>query len=173
MNIEQNTVLKMKKPNIEISKKQKKEALIAFIMIIVAVGGTFGFLGILKLTLKTDNPLVVVTSGSMEPVIEEGDLLVIQGTNPADIEIGTIILYDSRGLWPPTQYVPDPIVHRVVSRYFNDTDDKWYFYTLGDNNNGNIERVLGYHLSEDQKYAVVYSPYPETPVLEIITWLKD
>ena len=41
------------------------------------------------------------------------------------------------------------------------------------NKNGNIERVLGYHLSEDEKYAVVYSPYPETPVLEIITWLKD
>ena len=132
MNIEQNMVLKMKKPNIEISKKQKKEALIAFIMIIVAVGGTFGFLGILRLTLKTDNPLVVVTSESMVPTIEIGDLLVIQGMDPAEIENGTIILYDSRDLWP-NRYVEEPIVHRIVDKY-NDTDGKWYFITQGDNN---------------------------------------
>ena len=41
------------------------------------------------------------------------------------------------------------------------------------NENGEIERVMGYNLSEDEKYAVVYSPYPDAPVLEIITWLKD
>ena len=41
------------------------------------------------------------------------------------------------------------------------------------NKSGNIERVLGFHLSEDEKYAVVYSPYPDAPVLEIITWMKD
>jgi len=132
MNIEQNTVLKMKKPKINISKKQKKEAIIAFIMIIVAVGGTFGFLGILRLTLKTDNPLVVVTSESMVPTIEIGDLLVIQGIEPAEIENGTIILYDSFGLWE--REVVEPIVHRIVSKYFNDTDSKWYFITQGDNN---------------------------------------
>jgi signal peptidase len=126
-------VLKMKMPNINISKKQKKEAIIAFIMIIVAVGGTFGFLGILKLTLKTDNPLVVVTSESMVPTIEIGDLLVIQWIEPDEIENGTIILYDSRNLWP-NRYVEEPIVHRIVSKYFNDTDNNWYFITKGDNN---------------------------------------
>jgi signal peptidase len=123
----------MKMPNINISKKQKKEAIIAFIMIIVAVGGTFGFLGILKLTLKTDNPLVVVTSESMVPTIEIGDLLVIQWIEPDEIENGTIILYDSRNLWP-NRYVEEPIVHRIVSKYFNDTDNNWYFITKGDNN---------------------------------------
>ena len=91
----------MKKPKINISKKQKKEAIIALVMIVVAVGGTFAFLGILRLSLKTDHPLVVVTSGSMEDAIYKGDLLVIQGRDPAEIEIGDIILYDSLGLWEP------------------------------------------------------------------------
>ena len=133
MNIEQNTVQMMKKPKIDISKKQKKEAIIALIMIVVAVGGTFAFLGILRLSLQTDNPLVVVTSGSMEDTINIGDLLVIQGINPAEIEIDDIILYDSLGLWPDRE-IEEPIVHRVVNRTYNETDKKWYFITKGDNN---------------------------------------
>ncbi|MHA1721436.1 MAG: signal peptidase I [Promethearchaeota archaeon] len=116
-----------------ISKKQKKEAILALLMIAVAVGGTFAFLGILRLSLHTDNPLVVVTSESMVPTINVGDILVIEGKDPADIKNGTIILYDSRGLWP-NRYVEEPIVHRVVNKYLNDTDNKWYFITKGDNN---------------------------------------
>ena len=118
---------------INISKKQKKEAIITLVIIILAIGGTFAFLGILRVSLKTENPLVVVISDSMEPTIDIGDLLVIQGKDPADIENGTIILYDSRGLWP-NFYVPEPIVHRVVEKYYNNSDEKWYFITKGDNN---------------------------------------
>jgi alpha-L-fucosidase len=40
------------------------------------------------------------------------------------------------------------------------------------NKNGDIRRVLGFDLYEDEKYAVVYSPYPSAPVLEIITLLE-
>ena len=104
-------------------------------MLVVFIGGTFGFLGILRLSLKTDDPLVVVISESMEPTIYRGDLLIIQGINPAEIENGTIILYDSLGLWPPPhRQIEVPIVHRVISKYMNETDGKWYFITLGDNN---------------------------------------
>ena len=133
MNIELNTVQMMKKPKINISKKQKKEAFLAVLMVVIAVGGTFAFLGILRVTLKTNNPLVVVTSESMVPTIDVGDLLVIQGKDPAEIENGTILLYDSRNLWP-NRYVEEPIVHRIVDKYLNDTDGKWYFITQGDNN---------------------------------------
>ena len=175
MNIEQNTVLKMKKPNIDISKKQKKEALIAFIMIIVAVGGTFGFLGILRLSLDTDNPLVVVISESMLPTIEKGDLLVIQGTDPEDIEIGTIILYDSLGLWPD-QIVPEPIVHRVVNRTYNATEETWYFYTLGDNNHGNIDPPDSFNVTvipvpDDRVIGVVKTIIPKIGKIKI--WMDD
>ena len=123
----------MKKPKKTIPKKQKKEAFTALLLILIAIGGTFAFMGILRVSLKTENPLVVVISDSMEPTIDIGDMLVIQGKNPADIENGTIILYDSRGLWP-NFYVPEPIVHRVVEKYYNNSDEKWYFITKGDNN---------------------------------------
>ena len=67
---------------INISKKQKKEAIITLAIITLAIGGTFAFLGILRVSLKTENPLVVVISDSMEPTIDVGDLLVIQGKEP-------------------------------------------------------------------------------------------
>jgi len=118
---------------IKVSKKQKKDAVIALVMVVVVIGGTFAFLGILRLSLNTENPLVVVISNSMVPTIEKGDLLVIQGKNASEIENGTIILYDSFGLWP-NNYVPEPIVHRVVDKYLNEIDGKWYFITQGDNN---------------------------------------
>jgi alpha-L-fucosidase len=41
------------------------------------------------------------------------------------------------------------------------------------NNNGDIRKVSGYDLSEDKKYEVVYSPYPDEPVLEIITLIEN
>ena len=158
MNIELNTVRMMKKPKINISKKQKKEAILAVLMVTIAVGGTFAFLGILRLSLKTDNPLVVVTSESMVPTIEIGDLLIIQGKDPADIENGTIILYDSRNLWP-NRYVEEPIVHRIVDKYLNNTDGKYYFITQGDNN-GDTDPPDGAFGSE--------IPVPEERVIGIV-----
>ena len=41
------------------------------------------------------------------------------------------------------------------------------------NKNGEIIRTLGFDLYEDEKYAVVYSPNPDEPILEIITLLED
>jgi len=164
----------MKKSKKEISKKQKKEAIIAILMVIIAVGGTFAFLGILRVTLKTDNPLVVVTSESMVPTIDVGDLLVIQGKEPAEIENGTIILYDSRGLWP-NRYVEEPIVHRIVDKYLNDTDGKWYFITQGDNNSDTDppDGAFGTEIAvpEDRVIGIVKNIIPKIGMVKI--WMDD
>lgn len=168
---------------INISKKQKKETLITFLVIILAIGGTFAFLGILRVSLKTENPLVIVISDSMEPTIDIGDLLVIQGINPAEIENGTIILYDSLGLWPPPyRQVEVPIVHRVISKYMNETDGKWYFITLGDNNDDTDppdgpfgdeipvpeDRVIGFVKTIIPKIGLVKMWMDETPLVSTI-----
>ena len=146
---------------INISKKQKRETIITLAIITLAIGGTFAFLGILRVSLKTENPLVVVISDSMEPTIDVGDLLVIQGKDPAEIENGTIILYDSKGLWPsPNPIIEVPIVHRVVDRFYNSSDEKWYFYTSGDNNDGNIDPPDFLNLTE--------IPVPEDRVIGIV-----
>ena len=41
------------------------------------------------------------------------------------------------------------------------------------NENGEIRRVMGFDLSEDKRYAVIYCPYPDGPVLEIISLLEN
>ncbi len=160
---------------ITISKKQKKEAIITLSIIALAIGGTFAFLGILRVSLKTENPIVVVISDSMEPTIDVGDLLVIQGIDPAEIENGTIILYDSRGLWPPpSHYVEEPIVHRVVERYYNNSDEKWYFYTLGDNNDGNIDppdSVTEIPVPEDRVIGIVRTIIPKIGLVKM--WMEE
>ncbi len=164
----------MKKPKINISKKQKKEAIIALVMIVVAVGGTFGFLGILRLSLQTEHPLVVVISPSMEPTIEIGDLLVIQGVNASEIEIGDIILFDSFGLWSKP-VVNEPIVHRVVNRTYIDSEKRWYFYTLGDNNHGDIDppdgNVTEIPVPEERVFGIVIKIIPNIGKVKI--WMDE
>jgi len=41
------------------------------------------------------------------------------------------------------------------------------------NKSGEIRRVSGFDLYEDKRYEVVYSPYPDEPVVEIITLLEN
>lgn len=116
----------------------KRKVIIAAILIIVAFSGSFLFYYILQISLNTQTPMVVVVSGSMEPTLLKGDLLFLQGRDPSQIKTGTIIdkqgdiiVFDARGLpgWinPPN----DPIVHRVVDKWY---DGGWFFRTKGDNN---------------------------------------
>ena len=60
----------------------------------------------MKLALWTESPVVVVLSGSMEPSMQRGDILILHKTTP--IEVGDIIVYttDGEGI---------PIVHRVTT----------------------------------------------------------
>mgnify|MGYP001766383223 FL=1 len=79
----------------------------------------------LSYALKVDNPVAVVISGSMEPVYYRGDIIVIKGTEPANIQVGDIIVYKR-------PYQDIPIVHRVIS--IVPENDHLYFVTKGDNN---------------------------------------
>lgn len=124
-----------KKPK-ENKLSSKRKIIIAIILIIFAFSGSFLIYYILQVTLNTTTPMVVVVSGSMEPTLHRGDLLFLQGKDPATIKNGTIygkegdiIVFDAHGLWinPP----PDPIVHRVIGKKY---DNAWFFLTKGDAN---------------------------------------
>ena len=41
------------------------------------------------------------------------------------------------------------------------------------NNGKEIRRAPGFDFHEGKRYAVIYSPYPDEPVLEIITLLEN
>ena len=154
----------------KLTSKQKKEAVISVGLIVVVLGGTFGGLALTKVFLHTDYPFVVVTSGSMEPTIYRGDILILEGKDPADIATGThedhlgdIILYDSHGIWPNP--IADPIVHRVVGKLYDDVEDMYYFVTQGDAN-GNTDPLV----PETHVLGVVRHIIPKVGMIKI--WLS-
>jgi len=102
-----------------------KEEVAWFIAILVLV---FGIQYGLRFVLHTNTPLVIVVSGSMEPVFYRGDVVVLEGVkNPHDIKVGDVIVYKRPGY----EY---PIIHRV--RYIGNVNGHRCFVTWGDNNPG-------------------------------------
>jgi signal peptidase len=121
-------------------KESRRKIIIAVIIIAFAFLGSFLIYFILQIGLNTRSPMVVVISSSMEPNIHKGDLLFLRGVeDPADLKNGTIeekngdvIVFDARGLWSSAPV--EPIVHRIVDKWYNDTLKQWYFITKGDAN---------------------------------------
>ena len=86
--------------------------------------------------------MVAVPTGSMDPAIQEGDLILTEQTeilgvlhelNPEDVKVGDIILYkenssNGSGLGEST----DIIVHRVIG--IEKSGNNTYFTLKGDNN---------------------------------------
>ncbi|MBD3406947.1 MAG: signal peptidase I [Candidatus Lokiarchaeota archaeon] len=111
-------------------------------LLAIVVGGTFGGYGIFMVAMGTTSPLVVVTSGSMEPTLYRGDLLVIQAHAQDDIQVGDIIVFVAD--W----YDASPIVHRIIEIQ-EQPDGTKHFYTKGDNNSNQdpnfrtIDEIMG------------------------------
>jgi signal peptidase I len=93
------------------------ELLFIFIALILA----YGLYDTVGLALGTEIPVVAVTSGSMEPTLQRGDLIVVQGQDFSDIAVGDVIIFK-------TEHTGVPIIHRVIER------DNTTLETKGDNN---------------------------------------
>jgi len=73
-------------------------------------------------------PVMVVTTGSMRPVLDVGDLIYVKGVAPEEIQVGDIITFR-----PPAGYLSGTLVtHRVVDVVYD--ANNVYFRTKGDNN---------------------------------------
>ena len=73
-------------------------------------------------------PFMIVTTGSMEPTINVGDLIYVKGVSPSDLIVGDIITFT-----PPSDYLRgSTVTHRIISITY--TEDEIYFKTQGDNN---------------------------------------
>ena len=98
-------------------------------IIIVAVGVLVIWIG-LQVAFGTQNPFYVVASGSMIPVLEVYDVLIVSGHEPfEEIEIGDIIVFNR-----PSDH-NRVIVHRVASIM---EDDPKTIRTKGDANPASI-----------------------------------
>ena len=56
----------------------------------------------------------------------KGDIMVLYGSDPKDVKIGDVIVYQGD--------MPDPIIHRVVKKWQD--EEGWHFQTKGDHNQG-------------------------------------
>ena len=128
--------------------KALKSGLFGFVMLILlAFIGSFALQWILSLVLHTNAPLHTPVSGSMEPTLKIGDLLVIRGglkaedihASPKD---GDIIVFKN-----PDNPEGMPIVHRAIEKF--QKDGKWYFITKGDNNTRDDYDAYGWIIPED------------------------
>lgn len=98
-------------------------------ILIVAIGVLVIWIG-LQIVFGTQNPFYVVASGSMIPVLEVYDVLIVQGHVPfEDIEVGDIIVFNR-----PSGH-DRVIVHRVASII---DDDPKTIRTKGDANPASI-----------------------------------
>ncbi|AFS80089.1 peptidase S26B, signal peptidase [Candidatus Nitrosopumilus koreensis AR1] len=98
-------------------------------VVIVAVGVLVIWIG-LQVAFGTQNPFYVVASGSMIPVLEVYDVLIVQGHEPfEEIEVGDIIVFNR-----PSDH-NRVIVHRVASIL---DDDPKTIRTKGDANPASI-----------------------------------
>jgi signal peptidase I len=68
----------------------------------------------------------------------KGDILFIVGADPAKIKIGDVIIFNAGQ--------QAPVIHRVINITL--TNGKYYFSTIGDNNNGQLSFENG--ISQDQ-----------------------
>lgn len=111
----------------------RKDYVQTAIMVGIMLVGVVAFWYGLKIAFRTENPLLAVASGSMEPILYRGDLILVQGVNnaceihaaPKDAgQPGDVIVF--RRPVPPH----DLIVHRAVNKI--DRNGKCCFETQGD-----------------------------------------
>jgi signal peptidase len=76
----------------------------------------------LALALGTDLPIVAVQSNSMVPTFHKGDLLVLVGVSPNQLQVGDIIVFSPKE-------GATPIVHRIIK-----INEDGTFQTKGDAN---------------------------------------
>jgi signal peptidase len=108
-------------------KNEYFQTIVSVALVVIIV---FGFWFGVRAALNTPYPALAVASGSMLPTLNVGDLIVVQGTPPQQINAqymtGDIVVFRD-------PYGPDKlIVHRAVRKELR--DGLYWFYTHGDNN---------------------------------------
>ena len=124
----------------KLPKVFKQDYMYTIIMVLVVLLTVFIFWFGMRFFFRTDHPILAVASGSMEPVLYEGDLILVEGIeNLSDIHAasedadppGDILVY---------QGARDLIVHRAVDKKI--VNGRQIFITHGDANEpGAIEHV--------------------------------
>jgi len=139
-------------------KKQKSQlpywTAIALIGLI-AVWSSTGLLGFTP---------TIIASGSMQPMLNPGDIALIINAPPATIKMGDIIQYHT---------AEEPIIHRVIDKY--EAQGSLWFITQGDANNAPDDPVSERQITGKAIFTIPklgwVSIYVKTAFTEIISFL--
>ena len=70
-----------------------KKIIWLIVYILFVAGLVWGTPKALSWALKTQYPMAAITSGSMWPVLKQGDLVFIQGVDPKTVQVDDIVVY--------------------------------------------------------------------------------
>lgn len=98
-----------------------KRDIIVILLVVVVV---FAFIEGIKIATGTEVPIAIVEGNSMVPTFYDGDIILVVGVKPSDLNVGDVIIYKT--------YNDRMIVHRIIEVIIN--DGKYFFKTQGDNN---------------------------------------
>ena len=105
-----------------------------------------------------------VSSGSMEPVLMRGDVILVKAVNAEEIQNGDIITYKSK----EGQMAGEMITHRVVTEP-QVRDGMYYYQTRGDLEGASLDPIITFEQVEgkyiqklpiiDKLYSFFFTPY--------------
>jgi len=117
----------------ELHKLWKDRTARTILLIALVLIGNLILQEALVLILRTEYPLHTPISGSMEPTLQVGDLLIVRGgLNGNDIVAGPKPVGDIIIFMKPGNPDDRPIVHRAIRKF--QEGGVWYFITKGDAN---------------------------------------
>lgn len=109
-----------------------KAVLPVAITVVIGISSWFG----LTYAFNTPHPLMVVEGTSMLPNLTDGDLVIVRGVTPEEVEVGDVIVFNLN-----TPSIKGLVVHRVIEITSNG-EGSLVFKTKGDHNPPTqIERV--------------------------------
>jgi len=125
-------------------EKPESEPTSAVVLIVLVIIGIWFAWGVFPI-----KPLAVAT-GSMEPNINIGDVVIIRKCNIEDIKVGDVIEYNKNG---------SSIIHRVIE-INNDNEGNYYLVAQGDNNETMDKKVLEEQITGKALFKIKYLGYP-------------
>jgi signal peptidase len=157
----------------------KRDYMQTVIMIVAVILVVLVFWYGLSFVFKTDHPILAVASGSMEPVLYKGDLILIEGVdNASDIHVGTKDSAQPGDIIVFHRY-NELIVHRAVEKTL-ESDGTYSFKTWGDNNgwpdsglvkeSDIVGRYLNFKIPWLGNIALFFAPF-EVKVAFIALWI--
>jgi signal peptidase I len=119
----------------QLKKHRRLKYFVGVAAIAVVVSGYFLTALLMGFTLQGimfagSSPLMVVSSQSMKPALNYGDLILMKGERVDDVSVGDIIAFNVPS--PYDQVASSPTVHRVVEKLSE--NGEIYFKTKGDGN---------------------------------------